>query len=218
MDGCAHGIEIVGRLVESHASLCAIRIYGWWRAPAMGCNPTEEVAEQVSRHEYGYTPLEDRGELEDHIHMVIDPICRLTVDKSTERRAYFNGETVYFCSERCCKKFVSAPDVEKYQRTHEGSGAHSCAKHPELWQENPCDCPKCRIASESTAKPAETDGRERTKSHGMTARFRIVRAMVSQVMSGRGNRQGTSSSTTVDSEVIQMRDSTRLWNSALNRT
>ena len=113
--------------------------------------------------------------------MVIDPICCLTVDESTERRARFNGETVYFCSEHCRDTFLAATDAEKYKITHQRAGAHTCARHPELWQENPCDCPKCRMALEPTGKPAETDGRVEAGPHDLTDRFRIANALVLSV-------------------------------------
>lgn len=123
--------------------------------------------------------------------MVIDPICRLTVDESTERRAYFNGKTVYFCSERCREKFVSTPDAEKPKTTAQGISVHTCARHPELWQENPCDCPKCRMALEPAMVTMETNSREGSDPHDMTVRFRIAAALALTIFTpGRSARRG----------------------------
>jgi YHS domain-containing protein len=39
--------------------------------------------------------------------MTKDPICGMTVDEATALRAEREGETFYFCSEHCRKKFLS---------------------------------------------------------------------------------------------------------------
>ena len=39
--------------------------------------------------------------------MAIDPICGMTVDESSPLRAERDGQTYYFCSEHCRKKFVA---------------------------------------------------------------------------------------------------------------
>ena len=45
--------------------------------------------------------------------MAKDPICGMTVDESSPLRAVSAGQTYYFCSEHCRKKFVEqAPRVE----------------------------------------------------------------------------------------------------------
>ena len=38
--------------------------------------------------------------------MAKDPICGMTVDESSPLRAERDGQTYYFCSEHCRKKFV----------------------------------------------------------------------------------------------------------------
>ena len=40
--------------------------------------------------------------------MAKDPICGMTVDESSPLRAERDGQTYYFCSEHCRKKFVAA--------------------------------------------------------------------------------------------------------------
>jgi Cu+-exporting ATPase len=106
--------------------------------------------------------------------MTLDPICCLTVDESTERRATFRGETVYFCSERCRGMFLSTPDSEKTSLINQGPANHICARHPEVWQENPCDCPKCRMVSESVKLPVGTDAPGSPMLHDMAARFQVA--------------------------------------------
>ncbi len=39
--------------------------------------------------------------------MVKDPICGMTIDEKTALRAEKDGQTYYFCSENCRKKFLS---------------------------------------------------------------------------------------------------------------
>src|ERR1035437_3118442 len=39
--------------------------------------------------------------------MTKDPICGMTVDEATALRAKRDGETFYFCSEHCRKKFLA---------------------------------------------------------------------------------------------------------------
>lgn len=39
--------------------------------------------------------------------LVEDPVCHNLVPKQQAVRLNHNGETVYFCSDTCCKKFVA---------------------------------------------------------------------------------------------------------------
>jgi P-type Cu+ transporter len=45
--------------------------------------------------------------------MTKDPICGMTVDEATALRAERDGQTFYFCSEHCRKKFLSTPAGSK---------------------------------------------------------------------------------------------------------
>ena len=88
--------------------------------------------------------------------MAIDPICGMTVDEATTRRAERDGTIFYFCSEHCRQKFIA-------------DGQHATTKHIDLVQhddggkpnephkyfcpmckgvesEKPEDCPKCGMA------------------------------------------------------------------------
>ena len=38
-----------------------------------------------------------------------DPICGMTVDEATALHTVRDGKAIYFCSEHCRQKFLSAP-------------------------------------------------------------------------------------------------------------
>jgi len=50
--------------------------------------------------------------------MAIDPICGMTVDETSPLRAERDGQTFYFCSEHCRKKFVGQTHRDQ---SHAGS-------------------------------------------------------------------------------------------------
>lgn len=54
--------------------------------------------------------------------MAKDPICGMTVDEATALRAERDGQTFYFCSEHCRKKFLAQPSGS----SSEGEASHSC--------------------------------------------------------------------------------------------
>ena len=59
--------------------------------------------------------------------MAKDPICGMTVDESSPLRAGRDGQTYYFCSEHCRKKFVEQaqpvePIVHKPANAEGGHG------------------------------------------------------------------------------------------------
>ncbi len=39
----------------------------------------------------------------------VDPVCGMTVDKSSASTATFQGKTFYFCSDSCRRKFEDSP-------------------------------------------------------------------------------------------------------------
>ena len=49
----------------------------------------------------------------DTIETTKDPICGMTVDKTTAIHAVRNGDTFYFCSEHCREKFFAKPTDTK---------------------------------------------------------------------------------------------------------
>jgi Cu+-exporting ATPase len=94
--------------------------------------------------------------------MPTDPICGMHVETSSPLRAQHDGETYFFCCERCRRRFLEehAP-AEKPDEKDEGpprqrprpspsaSGAnYTCPMHPEVRQDSPGACPKCGMALE----------------------------------------------------------------------
>ena len=105
--------------------------------------------------------------------MAIDPICGMTVDATTARSAQRDGQTHYFCSEHCRKKFLAG--ATPAQPTGGGHGhapselpaivksavaksivakpantasRYVCPMHPEVVSDKPGSCPKCGMALE----------------------------------------------------------------------
>jgi len=94
--------------------------------------------------------------------MAIDPICRMEVEESTGLTAERDGETYYFCSEHCRKKFLDEGlESSKRHRDHdpesdepmENTGKYVCPMCEGVESDEPGDCPKCGMALEP-AKPA----------------------------------------------------------------
>ena len=51
--------------------------------------------------------------------MAKDPICGMTVNEASALRAERDGQTFYFCSEHCRKKFLSTPATTKHEEKTE---------------------------------------------------------------------------------------------------
>src|SRR5204863_5707352 len=96
--------------------------------------------------------------------MAIDPICGMTVDERTAISAERDGQTFYFCSEHCRRRFIEAPErrVESQNLVNLTVGQspaseprpstvgtiYTCPMHPEIEQDHPGTCPKCGMALE----------------------------------------------------------------------
>ncbi len=108
--------------------------------------------------------------------MAIDPICGMTVDESSPLRAERDGQTFYFCSEHCRKKFVGqahtvAPTPDKlvsigtpleilhdHGHSHHDHGGvtvkptaaakYFCPMCAGVESDKPGDCPNCGMALE----------------------------------------------------------------------
>ncbi len=100
--------------------------------------------------------------------MAIDPICGMTVDEATARRAERDGTTVYFCSEHCRQKFLAGtteagPEPSTLAPARQGAapkaqqtaGKYVCPMHPEVESDKPGDCPKCGMALEPSRPAAQ---------------------------------------------------------------
>jgi P-type Cu+ transporter len=84
---------------------------------------------------------------------VKDPVCGMDVDPATSpHHAAYEGEEYHFCSARCRKKFVAAPETylsgsPVVQEAPEGA-IWTCPMHPEIQQIGPGTCPICGMALE----------------------------------------------------------------------
>ena len=116
--------------------------------------------------------------------MTKDPICGMTVDEATAlhaEHAEHAGETFYFCSEHCRKKFLSTPANPKHEEKKEqkplGKTIYTRPMHPEIEQDHPGDCPKCGMALEPMMATTGADDEESSELHDMTRRFWIGAAL-----------------------------------------
>ena len=102
--------------------------------------------------------------------MATDPICGMQVDEAVGLSAEVNGETHYFCSEHCRRKFLAdgnSPEMvaltvatdpgEGHACCSESSatapvaatsGGYICPMHPEVSADSPGSCPLCGMALE----------------------------------------------------------------------
>jgi len=109
--------------------------------------------------------------------MAIDPICGMTVEEANALHAERDGQTFYFCSDHCRKKFLSAPATVNPEEKPRGNAVYTCPMHPEIEQDHPGDCPKCGMALEPKTVTTGSDEEENAELHDMTRRFWIGAAL-----------------------------------------
>ena len=93
--------------------------------------------------------------------MTKDPICGMTVDEATRLKAERDGQTFYFCSEHCRKKFLAeakpaSSGMDAHRHQDHGDEAvkpstaakYFCPMCPGVESDKPGDCPKCGMALE----------------------------------------------------------------------
>ncbi|HMP89700.1 MAG TPA: heavy metal translocating P-type ATPase [Kiritimatiellia bacterium] len=111
--------------------------------------------------------------------MTKDPICGMTVDESTALHADRDGQTFYFCSDHCRKKFLHntqpADATAKHEEKPPGKVIYTCPMHPEVQQDHPGNCPKCGMALEPKTVSAVEE--ENPELADMTRRFWIGAAL-----------------------------------------
>jgi Cu+-exporting ATPase len=91
--------------------------------------------------------------------MAIDPICGMTVDETKARSAERDGQTFYFCSEHCRKKFLAADEhaAPRHDHSHHGpqndhattkpsAAKYICPMCEGVESAKPGNCPKCGMA------------------------------------------------------------------------
>ncbi len=116
--------------------------------------------------------------------MAIDPICGMTVDERTAISAERDGQTHYFCSEHCRRKFLAGAPPQPHgpalvelaplatRHSPLATSLYTCPMHPEIEQDHPGTCPKCGMALEpKTITAGEEDD---TEMHDMTRRFWVA--------------------------------------------
>jgi P-type Cu+ transporter len=110
----------------------------------------------------------------------IDPVCGMTVDKSTAQHTLeHDGAIYYFCCRSCREKFAASPTVflsgSPGQRSGPGhspsqvtaaptavDATYVCPMHPEVRQRGPGSCPKCGMALEPETPSAGVERIEYT--------------------------------------------------------
>lgn len=102
--------------------------------------------------------------------MPIDPICGMSVSPSSLLRAEREGQTYYFCSEHCRRRFLGEADSA---RPSPLAPLYTCPMHPEVEQTSPGTCPKCGMDLEP--KHVQTSQEEGDSGmRDMTRRFWIA--------------------------------------------
>ncbi len=115
----------------------------------------------MSTHDHRYRDEPQQGRQRDAL--VIDPVCRTSVDPATARhKADVEGRTYYFCSSGCREKFVSDP--QKYLARAATAPAppregtiYACPMHPQIRQSSPGNCPICGMTLEPEMPSVETE-------------------------------------------------------------
>ena len=83
-----------------------------------------------------------------------DPVCGMSVDPATAKhRTMYEGERVFFCSDRCRERFEAEPRryIAKAAEPPEPAPAgtiYTCPMDPEIRQVGPGTCPICGMALE----------------------------------------------------------------------
>jgi P-type Cu+ transporter len=98
-----------------------------------------------------------------------DPICGMTVSRSTKLTSIRDGQTFYFCCETCRRKFeapaAAAPSGNNV--------SYICPMHPEVTGTTPAACPICGMALE----PAGAGGAAEENAELIDMRRRFWRAL-----------------------------------------
>lgn len=108
-----------------------------------------------------------------------DPVCGMKVDPATAAATVeFEGQTYYFCSKGCAKKFSANP--QSYLKTQvpseiktsetKDTTIYTCPMHPQIEQVGPGSCPICGMALEPKNITVAAE-QENPELKDMTRRF-----------------------------------------------
>ncbi|KAA8607080.1 heavy metal translocating P-type ATPase [Sulfitobacter pseudonitzschiae] len=85
----------------------------------------------------------------------VDPVCGMSVTISPDaRRADYDGEIFYFCSDKCHTKFKADPvyyasgKASDRRMTSQAGAQYTCPMHPDIVRDEPGSCPICGMALE----------------------------------------------------------------------
>lgn len=124
--------------------------------------------------------------------MATDPVCGMTVEPNSAAGSYdHDGQSYYFCSQRCLTKFKDAPQSFVNQALHRDFGdkqshvavkaraevavppssraQYVCPMHPEIVRQEPGSCPICGMALEPRTVTLEEEANPELVD--MTRRF-----------------------------------------------
>jgi Cu+-exporting ATPase len=95
---------------------------------------------------------------------VTDPVCGMVIDPVfAAGTSDYKGETYYFCSTNCLKKFRAEPerylqsqttaslDIQRTKPTLPPAAEYTCPMHPDVGLNKPGSCPKCGMGLESAS-------------------------------------------------------------------
>lgn len=97
------------------------------------------------------------------LQTAIDPVCGMSVSTDSPIRHKHQGETYYFCSEHCKKRFAADPGsflepAAKDEIAPAGTDIwYTCPMHPEVRKLGPGNCPKCGMTLEPEAPSLEDE-------------------------------------------------------------
>ncbi|MBL8525757.1 MAG: YHS domain-containing protein, partial [Betaproteobacteria bacterium] len=84
-----------------------------------------------------------------------DPVCGMKVAADPAKSVVHDGQTHFFCSQRCVDKFKADPNRYLHPPEHaepelaaSPGTIYTCPMHPEVRQPAPGSCPKCGMALE----------------------------------------------------------------------
>ncbi len=91
----------------------------------------------------------------DPASQAVDPICGMTVAKSTALSAQKDGETFFFCCESCRSKFLNPTAAESLSGGR--VSRYICPMCPKVESPVAASCPKCGMALEPEFAAADSD-------------------------------------------------------------